>query len=109
MGVPERQIYTVEDYYNMSEDIRAEIIDGQIYYQDAPSRVHQEILGKLFTVISNHIKSKGGSCKVCPFLLWSGFKNSIRYHYWVIQFGHCTLFPSQYCVKIGCFTFGRER
>lgn len=66
MGVPARQIYTEEDYYNMSEDIRAEIIDGQIYYQDAPSRVHQEILGKLFTVISNHIKSKGGSCKVYP-------------------------------------------
>ncbi len=38
-------IYTEEDYYNLPENVRAELIDGQIYYMAAPSRVHQEILG----------------------------------------------------------------
>lgn len=66
MGLPQRQIYTVEDYYNMSEDIRAEIIDGQIYYQAAPSRMHQEILMETAGIIRDYIKSKGGSCKVYP-------------------------------------------
>ena len=33
-------IYTEEDYYNLPENVRAELIDGQIYYMAAPSRVH---------------------------------------------------------------------
>ena len=37
-------IYTEEDYDNLPENVRAELIDGQIYYMAAPSRVHQEIL-----------------------------------------------------------------
>ena len=59
-------IYTEEDYYNLPEDVRAELIDGQIYYMAAPSRVHQEILGFLFKKIANYIDSKEGSCKVYP-------------------------------------------
>ena len=36
-------------------------IEGNlIYNQAAPSRVHQTILGELYTIINNHIKSKGG-------------------------------------------------
>lgn len=66
MGLPQSKIYTVEDYYNMSEDIRAEIMDGQIYYQAAPSRVHQEILMEISGIIRDYIKSKGGSCKIYP-------------------------------------------
>ena len=37
-------IYTEEDYYNLPENVRAELIDGQIYYMSDPSRIHQEIL-----------------------------------------------------------------
>lgn len=59
-------IYTEEDYYNLPENVRAELIDGQIYYMAAPSRVHQEILGFLFKKIANYIDSKEGSCKVYP-------------------------------------------
>lgn len=47
MAIPQKQIYTETDYYALPEDIRAELIDGQIYYQAAPSRIHQKILGKL--------------------------------------------------------------
>ena len=46
-------IYTEKDYYNLPENVRAELIDGQIYYMAAPSRVHQEILGFLFKKIAN--------------------------------------------------------
>ena len=35
--------YTEEDYYNLPENIRAELIDGQFYYMSAPSRIHQKI------------------------------------------------------------------
>ncbi len=59
-------IYTEEDYYNLPENVRAELIDGQIYYMSAPSRIHQEILMFLSKTIANYIDSKKGPCKVYP-------------------------------------------
>lgn len=58
--------YTEDDYYNLGEDVRAELIDGRFYYMAAPSRLHQTILSELHTVINNYIKSKGGTCRVYP-------------------------------------------
>ncbi|MBO5352495.1 MAG: Uma2 family endonuclease [Lachnospiraceae bacterium] len=58
--------YTEEDYYNLPEDIRAELIDGQIYYQAAPSRIHQKLVMLLSKTIANYIDAKGGSCEVYP-------------------------------------------
>lgn len=55
--------YTEDDYYNLPEDARAELIDGQFYDMSAPSRVHQEISAELLTTIRQYIKSKNGSCK----------------------------------------------
>lgn len=66
MALAQAKVYTEEDYYNLPEDVRAELIDGQIYYQAAPSRIHQEILGMLHAVIYNYIKSQKGTCKVYP-------------------------------------------
>lgn len=66
MAIPQKQLYTEADYYNMPEDVRAELIDGQIYYQAAPSRIHQKVLSKLHQAIANYIDSKGGSCEVYP-------------------------------------------
>lgn len=61
------KIYTEDDYYNLPENIRAELIEGNlIYNQAAPSRIHQTILGELHTVINNYIKSKGSSCRIYP-------------------------------------------
>ncbi len=66
MEPAELKIYTEEDYYSLSENIRAELIDGQIYYMSAPSRMHQEILMFLSKTIANYIDAKAGSCKVYP-------------------------------------------
>jgi len=64
MALPQEKLYTEEDYYNLPEDVRAELIEGQIYYQAVPSRIHQEISTELLTVIRQYIKSKKGSCKI---------------------------------------------
>lgn len=67
MALAHTKLYTEADYYNLPEDVRAELIDGQlIYNQAAPSRIHQTILSELHTVINNYIKSKGSSCRVYP-------------------------------------------
>ena len=61
------KIYTEDYYYNIPEDIRAELIDGDIIYNmAAPSKIHQFILMEVSTIINNYIKSKGGKCRVVP-------------------------------------------
>ncbi len=69
MALAQQKLYTEEDYYNTSEDIHIELINGQIYNQAAPSRIHQELLGELYTLIHQYIKSKKGNCKVYPALI----------------------------------------
>ncbi len=58
--------YTEEGYYNLPENVHAELIDGQIYYMAAPSRIHQKILNAVNNTIFNYLRSKGGPCEVCP-------------------------------------------
>ena len=66
MALPQKQSYTTEDYWNLPEDIRAELIDGQIYNMAPPSRLHQKLVGELYTILNNYIKSQKGICQVYP-------------------------------------------
>lgn len=66
MPLPQKTYHTVEDFYNMPEDIRAELIDGEIVYMASPSRLHQDISHELDFAITSYIKSKGGNCRVYP-------------------------------------------
>lgn len=59
-------LYTEEDYYNLPENVRAELINGQFYYMSAPSRIHQEILNFLNTEINIYLRSKKSPCKIYP-------------------------------------------
>ncbi|WP_455190527.1 Uma2 family endonuclease [Eubacterium ramulus] len=72
MPLQKEQIYTIDDIYNLPEGTRAELIDGHIYYMAPPSRYHQKIAGKLFTIISQYIDSKHGSCEpyIAPFAVF---------------------------------------
>ncbi|MDO4326280.1 MAG: Uma2 family endonuclease [bacterium] len=64
MPLPKERIYTAEDYWNLPEGERAELIDGKLYAMAPPMRIHQKISGKLYNTISNYIDSKKGSCEV---------------------------------------------
>ena len=59
-------IKTEEDYYALPDDVRAELIDGKIYYMSSPRVIHQTILRELLVQISTYIKSKNGACRVMP-------------------------------------------
>jgi len=54
--------YTLEDYYNLPEDRRVELIDGVIYDMGAPTFNHQTIGGKMYFEIRKYIEKKGGGC-----------------------------------------------
>lgn len=57
MSFPQAETnYTAEDFYNMPDDVRAELINGKLYYMASPSRIHQKILGELHFMILRYIK-----------------------------------------------------
>ena len=66
MPLPREHRYTSEDYRNLPEGRRAELIDGQFYDMAPPSPMHQEISFQLSRVIGNYIEANGGACKVYP-------------------------------------------
>lgn len=82
MALVQEKIYTEEDYYNIPENVHAELIDGHIYYQAAPSRIHQKISHFLEWKIENYIRDKNGNCEVyaAPFAvkLFNDKKNIVE-------------------------------
>lgn len=61
-----KEVYTSEDYWNLPEGQRAELIDGQLYDMAPPFRIHQELVQQLCRAIGNHIESNHKDCKVYP-------------------------------------------
>ncbi len=57
---------TVADIEALDEDVRAELIDGQIYYMAPPVTVHQRIISDLVFEIRSRLKEIGKDCEVLP-------------------------------------------
>lgn len=47
MELPEEEYFTIEDIYMLPDGIRAELIDGQIYYMVSSGKTHEKILSYL--------------------------------------------------------------
>lgn len=58
--------YTSEDYWNLPEGERAELIDGKFYDMAPPSRIHQELVSGFHYLLRKYIADNHGSCKVYP-------------------------------------------
>ena len=56
--------YTVDDYYNMPDDVRVELIDGELYYMEAPSFAHQVIAFQIGFMLEYFVKRQKGDCTV---------------------------------------------
>ena len=64
--------YTYADYASWDDDVRCELIDGEIVVMDAPSFDHQRVLRDLFRPIDNFLLGKKceaffAPCDVCLF------------------------------------------
>ena len=64
MPLHESKKATLADWEALGEDVRAELIDGEIYNMAPPSRKHQALLGSLYVTIKEYLKGK--PCKVYP-------------------------------------------
>ena len=63
MPLPQEKYYTAEEFYNLPDEIHAELINGEIVYMAAPSTIHQIISSELHFAINSYIKSKAGHCR----------------------------------------------
>lgn len=66
MPQPNEKIYTSEDYWNLPDGERAELIDGRLYAMAPPSRVHQKLAQQFSRIIGNFIADNNGACEVYP-------------------------------------------
>lgn len=58
--------YTLEDYYALPEDVRAELIDGEIFIMEAPTVPHQVLVMETCRQLMNYIEEQGGDCLALP-------------------------------------------
>lgn len=66
MPSPKEKSYTSEDYWNLPEGERAELIDGQLYSMALPGRMHQKIIMELSAALHDYIRTQNGVCEVYP-------------------------------------------
>lgn len=60
-----KNLYT-RDIYALPDGVRAELIDGQIYYMAPPNTRHQRIVSDLHYRIKDFIYRNSGDCEVFP-------------------------------------------
>ena len=53
-----RRDFTVEDIENLPDGVRAELIDGQIFYFASPRTIHQRLQAELGFGLYNYIKNR---------------------------------------------------
>lgn len=66
MPLPKERYYTSEDYWNIPEGERAELIDGQLYAMTPPSRIHQKLVSELTQLLGRFLKANNVDCEVYP-------------------------------------------
>lgn len=78
-AAPKQGGHTIDEILALPEGVRAELIDGEIYYMATPRRIHQKIVGEMYLTIANYIRAKGGACEVwlSPFGVFLNADDSI--------------------------------
>lgn len=51
--------FTYADYKLLPEDVRCEVLDGELLMTPAPTASHQRILGRLYLRLGNHVAAGG--------------------------------------------------
>lgn len=71
MPFPKDHKYTAEEFFALTPETNqhVELFNGQIVDYSAPSVIHQDIVGGLYSEIRSFIKANNGSCKpmIAPF------------------------------------------
>ncbi|MGN0154353.1 MAG: Uma2 family endonuclease [Lachnospiraceae bacterium] len=55
---------TLEEYEELPEDVRVELIEGEVFEMISPTQTHQILVGELFALIREYIRKNEGKCRV---------------------------------------------
>lgn len=66
MPLPQKQYCTADDYWNLPDGQRAELIDGELYFMAPPDFLHQKLVSEFTQCIGQYIKAHKGTCEVIP-------------------------------------------
>lgn len=66
MALEKEKTYTAEYIESLPEDMRVELIDGQLFFMATPMSTHQGLLSFLHGTVWSHIRANKGNCKVYP-------------------------------------------
>lgn len=58
--------YTIEDYRALPQEVRAELIDGELIFMEAPGTAHQILVMKIAFLLELFIRENKGECLVLP-------------------------------------------
>ena len=61
-GVQRESLATADDYWDLPEGRRAELIDGELLDMAPPSVTHQKIVGGIFRAFAGYIDERAGDC-----------------------------------------------
>ena len=66
MPLPQKPCCTADDYWNLPDGQRAELIDGELYFMAPPDFLHQKLVSEFTQCIGQYIKAHKGTCEVIP-------------------------------------------
>jgi len=56
---PERRVWTYEDYLNLEDEKRYEVLNGRLEEMPAPTPLHQDVSGNLYVLLRKFLEGKG--------------------------------------------------
>lgn len=80
MALNTERLYTTKDIMALPDGVRAELIDGNIYYMASPTRIHQALLRELAVTFTVYQKSSGVPCQTL-FAPFAVFINQDEFNY----------------------------
>ena len=63
MALNNKQLYTTDDIMALPDGVRAELIDGEIYYMASPNITHQSLLRELAVLFVNYQRRASKPCE----------------------------------------------
>ena len=76
----QRTRFTYEDYLNTPDDVRYELLDGELVMAPSPSMRHQRIAGRMFVALQPYVeRMELGQAYIAPVdvVLWDGDKADV--------------------------------
>lgn len=80
MALDTKKLYTTKDIIELPDGVRAELIDGEIFYMATPNTIHQALLRELSYNFVTYQKQNKGRCQTF-FAPYAVFINRDEYNY----------------------------